>query len=63
MKSFEFQKMEVRELHRKYEGCLISEYRERNYLSNLGDPNNFVEGIYYHQVNSEEDKKILSEWI
>lgn len=57
MKSFEFQKMEVRELHRKYEGYLISEYRERNYLSNLGDPNNFVEGVYYHQVNSEEDKK------
>lgn len=56
MKSFESQKREVNELHKKYESHLESEYAGRNYLLNLSNPNNFADGVYYHQAHSEEDR-------
>ncbi|MFH0854105.1 MAG: hypothetical protein V1891_01285 [bacterium] len=56
MKSFNKQKKEVKELHKKYEEYLMAEYGNRDYTVNLSDPNNFVDGIYYHQANSQKDK-------
>ncbi len=61
MKTFEEQKNEIKKLHKKYEEYLIKEYGSRDYSVNLSDPNNFVNGIYYHQSNSQKNKnKILS---
>jgi len=57
MKSyFKKQKKEIKNLHKKYEEYLKNEYGKRNYSLNLSNPNNFVDGIYYHQTNSEEEK-------
>ncbi len=54
-KDFETQKNEVKNLHKKYEEYLNSEYAGRDYSLNLSNPDNFVDGIYYHQANSEND--------
>ncbi len=56
-KDFETQKKEVKNLHKKYEEYLNSEYSGRDYFLNLSNPDNFVDGIYYHQANSEKEKK------
>jgi hypothetical protein len=55
-KDFETQKREIKKLHKKYEAYLKLEYGERDYSLNIGNPDNFVDGIYYHQTNSEEDR-------
>lgn len=54
-KSFKIQKREVKELHNKYEEYLSTEFGMdcSGYLSN---PDNFVEGVYYHQANSLKDR-------
>jgi len=57
MKIFKEQKNEIRKLHKKYEEYLRLEYNNRNYDLNLSNPDNFVDGIYYHQANSQKDKK------
>lgn len=58
-KTFEIQKDEVRDLHKKYEEYLSSEYAGRDYSSNLSNPDNFVDGIYYHQANSGEERDAI----
>ena len=57
IKDFETQKSEIKNLHKKYEEYLDSEYAGRDYSINLSNPDNFVDGIYYHQANSEEEKR------
>jgi len=56
MKTFEEQKIEIKKLHKKYEEYLMAEYGNRDYAVNLSDPENFVDGIYYHQANYQKDK-------
>ena len=60
-KNFEQQKLEVKKLHKKYEGYLDKEYSGRSYACFLSDPDNFSEGIYYHQANSPEERKSILE--
>ncbi len=61
MKNLKEQKAEIKKLHKKYEVYLMAEYGDRDYADNLSDPDNFVDGIYYHQANSQEDKdKIIN---
>ena len=57
MKNLEEQKIEIKNLHKKYEEYLDSEYAGRDYSLNLSNPDNFVDGVYYHQANSEKEKK------
>ncbi len=57
MKNFEEQKNEIKKLHKKYEEYLNLEYCGRAYFLNLSNPHNFVDGVYYHQANSQKDKK------
>lgn len=56
LKNFETQKLEIKKLHKKYEGYLNSEYAGRNYFCYLSNPDNFVDGVYYHQANSEKER-------
>lgn len=60
-KHFETQKNEVKNLHKKYEEYLNSEYSGRDYSLNLSNPDNFFDGVYYHQTNSEKDKREIIE--
>lgn len=56
-KNFELQKEEIKSLHKKYENYLSMEYCERDYSCFLSNPDNFIDGIYYHQANSLEEKE------
>lgn len=58
-KDFETQKNEVNNLHKKYEEYLNSEYVGRDYSLNLSNPDNFIDGIYYHQANSNKGKETI----
>lgn len=58
-KYFEKQKNEVNNLHKKYEEYLNSEYTGRDYSLNLSNPDNFIDGIYYHQANSNKEKEAI----
>lgn len=60
-KDFETQKNEVKNLHKKYEGYLDREYSGRSYTCFLSNPDNFSDGIYYHQANSPEERKNIFE--
>jgi hypothetical protein len=55
-KDFKTQKNEVKNLHKKYEEYLNSEYAGRDYSLNLSNPDNFIDGIYYHQAKSKDDR-------
>jgi len=57
VKDFKLQKLEVKKLHKKYEDYLNREYSGRNYICFLSNPDNFSDGIYYHQANSPEERK------
>lgn len=59
MKSFEEQKVEVKELHKKYEDYLNVEYAGRDYFLNLSNSDNFIDGVYYHQANSNKEKEVI----
>jgi len=59
LKSFETQKNEVKNLHKKYEEYLNLEYAGRDYSLNLSNPDNFVDRIYYHQANSQEERESI----
>lgn len=59
IKDFELQKNEIKDLHKKYEGYLNTEYAGRNYFCFLSNPDNFTDGIYYHQTNSYEEKEAI----
>lgn len=55
MKNLKEQKIATKKLHKKYESYLKSEYSGRDYSCFLSNPNNFIENIYYHQADSEDD--------
>lgn len=55
-KDFETQKSEVKNLHTKYEEYLDSEYAGMDYFCYLSNPDNFIDGVYYHQANSEKER-------
>jgi len=59
LKSFETQKNEVKNLHKKYEEYLNLEYAGRDYSLNLSNSDNFVDRIYYHQANSQEERESI----
>lgn len=59
MKTIEEQKNEIKKLHKKYEDYLMSEYAGRNYFLNLSNPDNFSDGVYYHQANSNKEKEAI----
>lgn len=58
-KNFKLQKIEVKKLHKKYEGYLSAEFPDRDYFCYLSNPENFVDGIYYHQASSLKEKKSI----
>lgn len=60
-KSFARQKLEVKKLHKKYEEYLSAEYSEKDYFCYLSNPDNFVDGVYYHQANSPEERSSILE--
>ena len=55
-KDLEMQKKEIRKLHQKYEEYLNREFANKNYLDYLSNPDNFTDGVFYHQANSEKEK-------
>ena len=59
MKNFNEQKIEIKKLHKKYEEYLNLEYAGRNYSLNLSNPDTFIDGIYYHQANSNKEKEAI----
>jgi len=60
-RNFETQKSEIKKLHKKYEGYLDREYSGRSYACFLSNPDNFFDGIYYHQANSPEERESILE--
>ena len=56
VKNLKEQKIAIKKLHKKYEAYLKLEYAGRDYSLNLSNPDNFIDGVYYHQANSEEDR-------
>jgi len=57
IKNFEAQKSEIKNLHKKYGDYLDREYCGRDYTCFLSNPDNFIDGIFYHQANSKKEKK------
>jgi len=56
MNNFNSQKAEVKRLHKKYSAYLSAEFGERDYFCYLSNPDNFIDGVFYHQANSLEEK-------
>ena len=56
IKNFEQQKIEIKKLHKKYKEYLEMEFDGNDYLSYLSNPDNFVNGVYYHQANSIKER-------
>lgn len=61
LKTFELQKIEIKKLHKKYESYLDREYSGRSYTCFLSNPDNFSDGVYYHQANSLKERRSILE--
>lgn len=59
MKTFLKQKQQIRNLNKRNEAYLEREFCGRDYLKIISNPDNFVDGVYYHQANSAEEKKSI----
>ncbi|MFH0947630.1 MAG: hypothetical protein V1833_01345 [Elusimicrobiota bacterium] len=55
--NFCLQKIEVKKLNYKYKHYLMREYIDGDWSYYLSNPDNFIEGIFYHQANSLKDKQ------
>lgn len=59
LKTFELQKREIKKLHKKYEEYFDREFSGKHYFGHLSNPDNFVDGVYYHQANSFEERRSI----
>lgn len=61
MTTFQKEIQEIKNLNNKYKDYWEREFEGRNYSQIIANPDNFEYGVFYHQANSEEDKKSILE--
>ena len=61
MKTFLKQKQQISSLNKQNEAYLEREFCGKDYLKIISNPDSFVDGVYYHQANSAEERKGILE--
>lgn len=61
MDTFKKEKQELKLLNKKYEKYWETEFCDRDYSDVIANYDNFDENVFYHQTNSEEDRKSILE--